>query len=159
MLIAIIVSVTILLLFFIGLMMFNQNIYIKTYKIKLEEGMDSIKTYQKTETETLNKISKKLNSDEITASVKELSKAKSSQLSEFEKEEKLHSLNKDIKDYFEYNKVDLDKDFVELIKKYKKMIVEKNALKLYYNSNCEMYNDYIKGIKHLLIKIIKKAKK
>ncbi len=155
----IIVPIIILLLFLIILGFYNQSLNISIYKIKLKEAKKAIKELQKSEINILTKLSKKLKTNKDEKILENIPKINNDQLTIYEVDYILYDLNKEIKEFFEYNKVELDEEITECIKNYKKDRAEIKALKDYYNSNCTLYNEYIRSFKRLLIKIVKKLKK
>ena len=158
MLYTICIASAILLVFIIILIIKSQIMNIDGYNIRIEESSKSIEMLQKEEINLLTKISKKVKEQTEESVFKDLPKMKNKSLDMFELDKKLFDLNKELNDTFEYNKINFEKEDMDLLNKYRDNKIELGALKQYYNDSIESYNKYIKSIKRLFIKILKKLK-
>ena len=137
----------------------NQLFNANGYNIKIEEASKSIELLQEETIKLLTKISKTINNQLDSKSFKSLTKIKNTSLNMLELDEYLKTLNNELKEAFEYNKIEVSKDDLELLNKYKNDKMEIEALKLYYNDNIDKLNKYLKSFKRIFIKFIKKYKK
>lgn len=124
--------------------------------IKTNEATKDIEILLEKKTEILSKISKSVNNNEDKKILSNISKIKNKKLDMFELEKELYSLKKEFDNYIEDNSLTFDETVENLTKKLDNTELELKSLKLYYNKEAKIYNNYIKKITYIFLKTIKK---
>lgn len=156
-------KILILLLVFIVLniiiFFYNKLVIIKNLNVKMDEAKKDIDILQEKELNILTKISKKMNSRLNEKILINLPKIKNKNLNIFELQKELHELNNEINNIILEGSIELIDEEKSLVRHLKNTSLKLEAVEQYYNSNANMYNSYIKKIKYLFIRIIKRLKK
>lgn len=136
-----------ILFFIIGFITYIvvKKIKLSNIKIKIDESYEEIKKILKRKITLYTKISKQYFDILDKEILKEANKIKKMDLSTLELDDKIINLNDEYKDFIKNEPTFIEND---KIKKIHQEILEKelmlNALKEYYNSNVNIYNQLIK---------------
>lgn len=134
----------------------HKQLTLDNFIIKINEATKDIEILLEKKIELLSKISKSINKNEEQKILSNISKIKNKKLDMFELENQLYNLKKELDNYIEDNNLTFEENIENLIKKLENTELELKSLKLYYNKEAEIYNNHIKKITYIFLKMIKK---